>query len=184
MSATQRAGDDLALDGLIEKLELFRDADVAEDATLNYEITRGLGYPWQGMERARVNLSIESDTPDGSRGFRATVQILCLVQTSDEEDEADKRLHYLKEQVRRALMARTMPDWGLAVGTFGRIEKPSWRRSALGIPEADEDHLAGVWTLDFVYAYEPLELDSLDFTQLTATVDAGGSATYTHGGNP
>lgn len=184
MSATPRAGDDLALDALIAKLELFRDADVTEDSTFGYEITRGLGYPWQGVERARVNLSIETDTPDGARGFRASVQILCLVKTDEDEDDADKRLHYLKEQVRRAIMARQLPDWGLSVGTFGRIDKPSWRRTSLGLPEADEAYLAGVWTLEFVYAYEPLELTSPNLEELAVTALPGGSATYPYGGNP
>jgi len=169
MSATTLGLDDKILDGIKAKITTHRDADKAINAALAYNIERDRSAPLQDLTAPLVNIELETDTPEG-RDYTARIKIFCLVPTMTDDSAAYARLGLLKEQVRRALLAREGYDFGQAVGAIGKIARPSWARISFDDATMDSTILAGAWTIEITYAYEPDDLALVPLDEIAATV--------------
>lgn len=177
-----RSLDDLILDGIVAKIAAHRDADAELYPETYYDVERDRTSPWQDLSRPLVNCELESDTPSG-RDYTARFRVACLVPTLDEDAVAVSRLSLLKEQVRRALLDRSDPDLGQTMGEIGRISRPTWTRIAFDDAELDTTILAGSWTLEVIYAYEPADIDGPALDSIA--IDTGRfAALYNLGGQP
>ncbi len=171
-----RGGDDLLLDGMVSKLGVFRAREVAIDAAVDFDIARDRTQPWKDLAKPLVNLEIETDEPQGA-DFKASIKAYCLVPTLvDDAGTAPStgayRLYYLKEQVRVGLLALTEPDYGQAFGTV-KVARPRWERVHFQDHETEHNILAGSWTFDVIYAWEPEDIAASDLSDVV--ISAGPS---------
>ncbi len=165
MGTLARSLDDLLLDGIVEKIERHRDADIIVDAGYNYLVERDKTSPWQDLKAPLVTIELESDSPDGNN-YAAKFRVICLVPALTDDDLGVYRLYVLKEQVRVALMDKTDYDLGQSVGSVGKASKPSWSRIRLD----DDDLEERVWSFEISYAYQAVAATGPALAQITATV--------------
>lgn len=156
--------EDKILDGLVAKIARHRDADVIVDPNINFTVERDRSVPLQGLSVPTVIATLEADAPDGP-DYSARYQVLCVVPANDAATAA-VRLAILKEQVRVALLDRTDRDLGQAVGAVGTIKKPSWSRVEFGVAALDSTLLAGMWSIEISYAYQPKPITGTALAEL------------------
>lgn len=176
-----RSLDDLIISGLKAKIERHRDDDILVHPGLNYLVERDRTRPWQELGTPLVNLESPTDEPKG-RDYTARIVIQCLVPVLDDDETAVARLYTLKEQVRRAITDRDDPDLGQALGLIGSVGAPSWQRMAFDDSELEETTLAGTWTTEVSYHYEPAEITGPALDELSITLGRF-EALYQFGGN-
>lgn len=177
-----RSLDDLLLSGLKTKIERARDADVLIHTGLNYLIERDKTRPWQDLSLPLVNLEASADEPKG-RDYTTRIVMQCFVPILDDDEIAVARLYTLKEQIRRAITDRDDPDLGQAVGLIGSIGAPSWARVAFDDAELEATILAGTWTIEATYHYEPADITGPALDSVSITLERF-AALYPFGGTP
>ena len=182
MATLARSNDDLILDGIIAKLESHRAADVLVDPAYNFDLERDMTTPWQELTRPLVNVELETDSGESPEKFTAKFRALCLVPITDGVDDeiAVARLYVLKEQVRKALLDKSDRDFGQAVGTIANPAtlKLTWTRVQFDDDKLTEDIIAGTWSFDITYGYEPKYPEGIALDSIKATLD-GFSAVWT-----
>lgn len=180
MATLARSNDDLILDGIIAKLTAHRAADILVDPAYNFDLARDLTTPWQDLERPLVNVELETDSGESPEKFTAKFRALCLVPTTDDDALGVARLYVLKEQVRKALLDKSDRDFGQAVGVIGNPAtlKLTWTRVQFDDEKFSEEILAGTWSFDITYGYEPKYPEGIALDSIKATLD-GFSAVWT-----
>ena len=171
MSTLARSRDDLILDGLKSKIESHRDADVIINAVYNFNVERDVLEPWQGARVPTVNL--EQETDEGKAAdFSARYHALCIVPVpaGAKNSDAVARLYVLKEQVKKALLDRADYDIGQPKGTISKLGSLSWRRVKFDDDKLNEDILAGEWSFEVGYGYEPLDLTLIPLESISASL--------------
>jgi hypothetical protein len=168
-----RGGDDLLLDGMVTKLTAFRAREVAISSAVDFDLGRDRTQPWKDLLKPLVNLEADTDEPDDkANGFATSVKAYCFVPSLTDDAVAASRLYYLKEQVRVGLLALISPDLGQTLGTV-KIKKPRWARVVVQDRETEVNVLAGVWTFEVTYSWEPEDISASELTDVR--VDVGPS---------
>jgi len=174
--------DDKIITGIKAKIERHRDDDVLAHPGLNYLVERDRTRPWQDLKLPLVNITEESDDPEG-REYKASIRIMCIVPVLDDDENATARLYMLKAQVKKALLDRDDPDLDQSMGDIGQITRPAWRAVAFDDRELEETILAGIWSFDVQYHYEPQDISGPALEEVLVTLDAF-QALYIFGGQP
>lgn len=187
MPVIGRGLDDLIIDGIVAKLAAWRTAQVAMSAAVNFDIERDRSAVWQDLDRPLVVIEGDSDTPDtrssagrGPATYTMRVKFTCLTPATADGSTGASRFYYLKEQVRVALLNLSDVDMGQAVGKIGRIGLPTWSRVSFDDTELDTTILAGTWTLDLTYPWEPTDITGPALAQVQIDT-AKWSAAYIFG---
>lgn len=176
-----RGADDLLLDGMVAKLTAFRDHEYEIDQGVGFDIERDRSQPWKELHRPLVNMEIESDGPDKAGAFAATVIAQLFVPALQDDAPGAARLYYLKEQVRFGLLALTNPDMGQTFGTV-KIAKPQWTRIYFQDRELEANILAGSWTFQVTYAWEPEDISAPTLTDIQVNTGLWAAAYHFGGG--
>lgn len=178
MADLARSTDDLILDAFIAKIAKHRDADKLVDVKYDYGVERDKTSPWNSISGPLVNGRQSSDEQKGVN-YTSRYGFLCLVPVSDAADaKATAKLLMLKEQVKKALLDRADPDLGFEPGMVSGIGALSWRRVEFDDDKLNEEILAGEWSFEVTYSYDPLDLTLVPLE--TMDVTSGGMAARYH----
>lgn len=192
MSAVIARGiDDVALDAMITRLEVFEARERAISSAAAFEIERDRKTPWTSLSQPLVEVEEDTDTPEpkGSTvrkacNFNAHVRIICLVPYKGDPDAAYSRFYYLKEQVRSALYALPTINLGSDPGELV-LGRPTWRRVSFEDHELEASIVCGAWEFDLTYPWTPEDSAVVTpMTELSVAVGDKWSALYEYGGTP
>lgn len=182
-----RSLEDLIIDRMVTALEEFSDEQKALDPQVAFNVVRDQLRPPSRSQLPLVNIWLDTINPEEGSSGRASEQetaeinIDCIVRGEETEErasdqEAMRRLYYLKHQVKAALYKLIQADFRLGAGIIGRKRWPRFTLFQSDTKMPEEQVVGGRWTISIEYAWVPEELPETALEELR--IDQGMFEAY------